>query len=245
MGSILSRIAAASLAVIFLCSAAWPRRSLDEQSVRDMLDSTVQIEVMVAAEVKVGDRELEITESWSGSGVVYAKTSGLTEPVQSKILSANHVLEAPAVGDLIPTPVGNAKVTAVLMTVRTHQGLTCELEPLVLGVSDTRDVATGLAHCDAGRVAPIADRMPPEGATVYVSGHPLGVPVAVVTEGFVSGWMSGYLLIGAAAAPGNSGGPVFYNGAVVGLLVRGAPRYPHISLVTPLQSVIDRIDQTP
>ena len=244
MGSKISSILM-SLFVLVSCCCATVRPQVDEEAVRDMLESTVQIEVEVAASVKIGDQELSVTESWAGSGVVYEKTSGLVAPIESKILTANHVLEAPSVGDEIDTPVGKAHVDAVLMVVRTRRGLTCELEPLVLGVSDTRDVATGLAHCDAGRVAPIAKARPADGATVFVSGHPLGVPVAVVTDGLVSGWMDGYLLISAAAAPGNSGGPVWYNGEVIGLLVRGAPRYPHISLVTPLKSVLERIEQTP
>lgn len=210
-----------------------------------MIASTVQIEVDVVAELKLEGKEVSVTQSWVGSGVVYEKTQGLTEPVQSKILSANHVLETPQVGDLIDTPVGQAKVIAVLMVVRTHKGHTCKLEPLVLSVSDIRDVATGLAYCDAGRVAPIANKVPPVGARIYVSGHPAGIPVAIVTEGRMSGWLDGYQLVSAAAFGGNSGGPVFYDGAVVGLLVRASSRHHHIALATPLQSILDRIAETP
>ena len=237
------------------CGCATIPSKPNQEAVAAMLDSTVQIEVQVAGSllVPVCDEktkecavlEIPVSEGWVGSGVVYDKTSGATGPIISKILTANHVLEAPAPGDLLDSPLGQVRIDAVLMVVKTRSGRTCELQPLVLGVSDTRDVATGLALCDAGRVAPIADQVPAPGASIIVTGHPQGVPVAIVTDGYVSGWMNGYLLVSAGAYGGNSGGPVWYNGEVIGLLVRGSPRYHHISLVTPLKSVLDRIAETP
>lgn len=219
--------------------------------ITEELDSTVQIAVEIAGTLKVKDPEtgedveIPVSAGWVGSGVVYSKTLGLTGPVKSKILTANHVLEAPAPGDVIQGPLGPVTIDAVLMTVRTRSGNTCELTPLVLGVSNQEDVATGEADCDAGRVAEIASSVPAVGDRVIVTGHPQGVFPAIITEGFVSGWMNGYLMISAGAYGGNSGGPVWHDGKVVGLLVRGSVKYHHISLVVPLQAVLDRIEQTP
>ncbi len=67
----------------------------------------------------------------------------------------------------------------------------------------------------------------------------------MVTEGYVSGWTEDTLLVSAPAAPGNSGGPVFCDGKLIGLLVAGAPRYDHLSIVTPLKTLLKRIAATP
>lgn len=242
----------ALLSALFLsCSCATVSNRPSSTDIDLMLQSTVQIVVEVSGSLLIKDPEtgeqleLPVSQAWVGSGVVYDKTSGLTSPVTSKILTANHVLEAPALGSMVPTPLGPVRIDAVLMVVRTYHGQTCELQPLVLGENTTEDVATGLALCDAGRVASIARRVPAKGSEVIVTGHPQGVPVAIVTPGYVSGWMNGYLLISAGAFGGNSGGPVWFNGEVIGLLVRGSPRYHHISLVVPLKAVHERIEATP
>lgn len=242
------------LLLLTSCSCVGVQVRPGESDVRDMMDTTVQIEVQVAATVYILNKDsgltMEITEGWVGSGVVYEKSLGLLEPVKSKILTANHVLEAPPVGTEVEIELGPMKIPAILhidavmMTVKTRGGRTCSLEPIALGVSDQNDVATGLADCDAGQVAKIADSVPPAGAEVFVSGHPLGIGGAIVTSGWVSGWWNGYLLISAGAAPGNSGGPIFYDGKVVSLLVRGAPRYPNISLGVPLKVIQERIGES-
>lgn len=232
------------------CNPAAALRS-ERDLIVEELDSTVQIIVEVAGTLRVKDPgtgedvELPVEAAWVGSGVVYGKTLGLTGPIQSKILTAHHVLDAPKVGDVIQGPLGPVTIDAVLMTVRTRAGKTCELTPLVLGESTTEDVATGMADCDAGRVAEIASEVPAVGSRIIVTGHPQGVFPAIITEGFVSGWMNGYLMVSAGVYGGNSGGPVWYDGKVVGLLVRGSVKYHHISLVVPLQAVLDRIEQTP
>ena len=223
----------------------------ERDQITDELDSTVQIMVEVSGTLKVKDPitgedlELPVEAGWVGSGVVYDKSLGLTSPIKSKILTANHVLEAPKPGDVLQGPMGPVTIDAVLMTVRTRSGKTCELTPLVLASSDTEDVATGEADCDAGRVAEIASSVPAVGERVVVTGHPQGVFPSIITEGFVSGWMNGYLMISAGAFGGNSGGPVWHDGKVIGLLVRGSVRYHHISLVVPLKSVHERIAETP
>jgi S1-C subfamily serine protease len=229
-----------------------------------MMDTTVQVHVDIKATMfreneETGQTETkEIDDGWVGSGVVY-ENDGKT----SKILSANHVLETPAVGSVEDVKInflgmelnlGKKRIDSVKITVTTNQGRTCNVKPLVLGVSDYRDVATAEVDCDAGRVAKIGHATPAQGEKVFVSGHPLGVPLPMVTEGYVSGiWnladdeedLGKFLLVSAGAYGGNSGGPVFHNGEVIGLLVRGSRAYPNISLVTPLEQVLLRLADTP
>ncbi len=226
-----------------------------------MMESTVQVHVEIKATLFQEDEESgqtktkEIEDGWVGSGVVYENDGS-----RSLILSANHVLETPAVGSIedlkinffgMEINLGKKRIDSVKITMSTSEGRTCNLTPLELGHDDWRDTATAVADCDAGRVARISKSTPARGEKVYVSGHSLGVPLALVTEGYVSGFwhiddeLGTYLMVSAGAAGGNSGGPVFYNGEVIGLLVRGTPRYPNISLVTPLESVLTRLADTP
>lgn len=223
----------------------------EQKNVASLIDSTVQVIVKIkGTATDTEGKESEYKSGWFGSGVVYAKTTDTNAPPRSRILSANHVLSAPKPGESFMdwSEDGVVKVTIkeVEFEIRTADNRICKLIPLAMGEDTPEDVATGEALCDAGRVAPIADSVPERGSRVYISGHPLGVEMALVTEGYTSGWYEGYLLVSAPAAPGNSGGPVFNTaGEVVGLLVRGAPRYDHLSMATPLAVIYKRIGQTP
>ena len=86
---------------------------------------------------------------------------------------------------------------------------------------------------------------PGMGEKVFVSGYPAGVTLPILTEGFVSGWSDGYVMTSAPAFSGNSGGPVFYKGKLIGLLVRTSTRYPHITLAASLQDCLKRIEESP
>lgn len=229
-----------------------------------MIDTVVQIHVDIAATMITQEededagatvtKETPIKDGWVGSGVVYDKTDGQAGPVRSRILSANHVLDVPKPGTVTHESVeflgmvidlGDKRIDAVLVTLTTQDGRTCSVTPLRLGSSDTHDVATAEADCDAGRVAKIGTQVPVRGEKVTVVGHPLGVPLAMVTEGFVAGWFEGYLLTSAPAFGGNSGGPVFYRGEVIGLLVRGSRDYPLLTMTVSLEEVLKRIAETP
>jgi S1-C subfamily serine protease len=234
-------------------SVEGPRQDLD--SPLAMLESTVQLQVTIEATMTREDQETKTTSikpvktGWTGSGVVYANNGK-----RSLILSANHVLQTPAVGSVedvtvgifgVEMVLGQRRIDKVTIEAKTASGDICNVTVLALGVDDHRDVATASVDCDAGRVAPIATSTPARGEKVYVSGHSRGSPLALVTDGYVSGVMEHYLLVSAAAAPGNSGGPVFYQGRIIGLLVRGHSAYSHMSLVTPLESVLLRVAETP
>lgn len=241
------RLARWLFALVLLCSCAAGGKALasapQESDVREMMASTVRIEVDITVAVKTREGDRLVRGSAFGSGVVYEKSSGLTGPVTSKILSANHVLGSYKLDDLVLLEEGVGFVTKLDFKVLTRDGRTCKLKILNLGPDqNTHDTATGEADCDAGHVAKIAKQTPPEGAKVFIVGYPLGIDHTLVTEGFVSDWaFGGYLQISAPATHGNSGGPVFYNGEVIGLLVRGSDEFHNISLVVPLQSVLDRV----
>lgn len=225
------------------CATTGKQVQASESEVRDMMASVVQINVQIAITAIVAGEEIPVDPvGWSGSGVVYDRTGGLISPPHSMVLTANHVLEVPAIGQEVDFPLGKIRVDAILITV-THDNRTCELETRALGVNDYRDVAIGEAQCDIADPAPIAKRVPPKGARIVIVGHPLGFPSIIVTEGILSGWWNNYLVASAPIAPGNSGGPVFYNGEIVGLAVRGAPRYPNLSIIAPLGQILERIEE--
>lgn len=221
-----------------------------------LMSSTVRIHVVVEQTRLATEKTPESPEKeeWSGSGVVYEKTDGKKGPIRSRILSANHVLETPAVGSVkddileflgMQINTGKVRTDSVKIELQTADGRICNVQVLALGSSDTRDVATAEADCDAGRVAELANEVPTMGAKVFVAGYSHGVKLPMLTEGFVSGWMDGYLLTSAAAVSGNSGGPVFHNGKVIGLLVRADRSYPHLSFAVTLEECMARIAQTP
>jgi S1-C subfamily serine protease len=223
----------------------------------EMMSSTVRIHVTIEY-TKLADKkqpkEQHEKNSWAGSGVVYDKTDRSKGPVRSRILSANHVLQTPAVGSVedetieifgMKMKLGKRRVDAVKFELQTADGRICNLKPLALASTDQHDTATAEADCDAGRVAKLATAMPVMGERVFVAGYSEGVKLPMLTDGFVSGWMDGYLLTSAPAYGGNSGGPVYHNGKVVGLLVRASREYPHLTLTASLEECLRRIAETP
>lgn len=237
----LSAIAVALLFTISSCASVGrvQEKSLDDVQV--MMASTVQINVHIAMTAIVNGEEIPLDPTgWSGSGVVYAQNGGIISERHSMVLSANHVLDAPHPGDMVPFALGVLRVDAVLITARSADNKTCELKAVALGEDTERDVAVGEAQCELAPAAPIAKHIPPMGAKLYVVGHPLGVPNVMVTEGFFSGWYHKYMIASAPITHGNSGGPVFYDGEIVGLAVRGTD-YPNLAIIAPLEQILERV----
>lgn len=232
------------------------RQQLQEQEAgmrRDMQDQTVKLEItllvkrasfieqlrrVLGLEPDPDDKGDEVVLQMACSGVVVDKAGGIIRRPLSLIATAHHCLDVAPGTELEDGSV----VTAVLFVAKDSAGRECEMTPILLGGYGPNDVATGVASCDLGSTATLADAVPQRQEQVYISGHPLGVYPGLITTGYMSGWLNGWLLLSAPAWGGNSGGPVYNSeGEVVGLLVRGSREYSNLTLAAPLGELQDRI----
>lgn len=94
--------------------------------------------------------------------------------------------------------------------------------------------------------ATLSDELPRIGGTVTALGYPLGGEALSITEGIVSriehtGYKGSTLglriQVDVALNPGNSGGPVFMDGDVIGLVFSGLPSAENIGYVIPTDEV--------
>ncbi len=94
--------------------------------------------------------------------------------------------------------------------------------------------------------ATLSDELPGIGSTVTALGYPLGGEALSITEGIVSriehtGYKGSTLglriQVDVALNPGNSGGPVFMDGSVIGLVFSGIPSAENIGYVIPTDEV--------
>ena len=232
------------------------RQQVQEQEAgmrRDMQDQTVKLEITLSvmrpslleqlaralgAEPDPNDEGEEAVLTMACSGVVVDKAGGVVRKPLSLIATAHHCLD---VGPGTEMSDGSI-VTAVIFVAKDSVGRQCGLTPILLGGYGPNDVATGVASCDLGATATLAEAVPQRQEQIYISGHPLGVYPGLVTTGYVSGWLNGWILLSAPAWGGNSGGPVYNSaGEVIGLLVRGSREYNHLTLAAPLGELQDRI----
>lgn len=195
---------------------------------------------------------------WSGTGFVVKKRRNSEGRWESLIVTADHVLRAPKVGDDVTNEydylgekivLGKRHITAVKRTIVTDLGMTCNLTPAVEGghgiPHEMNDVSTAIADCDAGAVLPIARQTPVRGEKIRVLGHPARVPYVVITEGWIIGKIrNGMLLTSARVHGGNSGGPALYRGEVFGVVAQVNHEYDQISYLVPLEELIRRIGST-
>lgn len=246
------------LTTFLLClslSCSTIRQQVQEQEAglrRDMQDQTVQLQITIAvkkpsliellaralgAKPDLNDGE-DAVLTMACSGVVVDKAGGIVRKPLSLIATAHHCLD---IGPGTEMSDGSV-VTAVLFVAKDSAGRECGLTPILLGGYGPNDVATGVASCDLGMQAKLADAVPQRQERVFISGHPLGVYPGLITTGYVSGWLRGWILLAAPAWGGNSGGPVYNSeGEVIGLLVRGSREYNHLTLAAPLGELQDRI----
>ena len=225
----------------------------EAQQRRDMQDQTVQLEITLSvktpsfleqlsralgADPDPTDEGEERVLKMACSGVVLDKAGGIVRRPVSLIATAHHCLD---VGPGTELEDGSV-VQAVIFMTKDSVGRSCGLTPILLGGYGPDDVATGVASCDLGMQARLAEAVPQRQEQIYISGHPLGVYPGLITTGYVSGWLNGWILLSAPAWGGNSGGPVFNTeGEVIGLLVRGSREYSHLTLAAPLGELQDRV----
>ena len=244
---------------LLLGSCSTIKQQLQEQDAnlrRDMQDSTVQLEISLSVKMpslleqlrrglglapNPKDEGEDVVMTMACSGVVVDKAGGIVRKPQTLIATAHHCLDIGPGTELD----GGGTVTAVIFMAKDSAGRSCGLTPKTLGGYGPNDVATGVASCDLGKTAKLADAVPQRQDQIFISGHPLGVYPGLITSGYVSGWLNGWILLSAPAWGGNSGGPVFNaDGEVIGLLVRGSREYSQLTLAAPLGEIQDRIRQT-
>ncbi|MEM1072480.1 MAG: trypsin-like peptidase domain-containing protein [Planctomycetota bacterium] len=102
------------------------------------------------------------------------------------------------------------------------------------------------AFFDEYPAATLSDELPTIGSTVTALGYPLGGDAMSVTEGVVSrvehtGYKAETLglrvQVDVALNPGNSGGPVFMGGTVIGVVFSGIPSAENIGYVIPTDEI--------
>jgi S1-C subfamily serine protease len=97
-------------------------------------------------------------------------------------------------------------------------------------------------------VLPIAEKSPMIGEGVSVVGSPATI-FPVRTNGYVvdlneRDGLPYEFFISAPVFNGNSGGPVFYNNKVVGIVVRSMQRYHHISVAVKAEEILRFLKET-
>ena len=129
----------------------------------------------------------------------------------------------------------NAHVVIYAHEIRVErEGESRKLDARVVGVCHERDLAVveleDGSFGDDIEVLPIADGLPKPQDEVRVFGYPIGGDSVSVTKGIISrveyssishGWRGFRIQVDAALNPGNSGGPAFSDGKVVGVVTSG------------------------
>ena len=191
----------------------------------------------VNASMPEGTKEKSESKSWTGSGVVVRNNFNKKE---SLILSVAHVTHPQKVTlEFDESGFYFFKIDTIEMIVERLDGEKCSAFPMA--GNEKQDLSVIKSSCIAGEAAELADKLPPVGASVMISGaalgfHPKGI--FVVTDGRYMGVEeeSGEEIITLPSAPGHSGSGIFYKGKVIGLLSKRTVHYEHISICVSLEN---------
>jgi hypothetical protein len=133
-------------------------------------------------------------------------------------------------------------VNADMMIERYLDGAKFKVHAVHLGFDN--DICFLSADALVARPAPIAMFYPPIGARVIWTGAPKGLwdsagKLGIITEGLYSGisiddFHEPLMVFGSTATHGNSGGPIWYDGKVFGILVATSTEAGVIVLGVPL-----------
>ncbi len=240
-----------ALIVALLVVRTYPNHSFwastsddDAAEVQALLDSTVKVNLnhQVRAtyisdtgddlgEVVLGEEIVDI--GGSGTGVI-TDVADKGHGTETLVLTASHVCHTFDTKTMtVETWMGPIRIEietiSIDLTVENIQGV--KEKAVVLHDDEKNDVCAMISEGNLGAVAELADELPPVGAKILHTGAPVGVwgpGYAGVVDGryggvadlgdLEEGW---HLNMGLSAAGGSSGGPVWYQGKVVGLLVMG------------------------
>ncbi len=178
----------------------------------------------------------------SGSGVVLAQ-EGRGMDFHTLIGTAKHVCVGPEVPDVM-------KAAGVTMTsamiVERRDGAKFKAVPVHM--AGDADLCFLDVRAIVARPAKLANQYPQIGAKVLWTGAPKGLwggtgHVGVVSEGLYAGidtkdFPEPWMVFSGTAVGGNSGGPVWYRGEVIGILVATATHEGLLMLAVPLAVVL-------
>lgn len=217
----------------------------------DMQKSTVMVETKITG-VMAHSQEKQVVGG-HGSGVVYGDKFTLDDgTVVSRVLTAAHVVEQPAIGGLLPVPDVDDDLMVVTETdvmVRSWNGEECLT--IVAAYEPKLDLATLLVNCDLPS-ATIATINPQIGSRLLATGFPRRWGVMMITEGFWSGVRADpahevreLAVTSVPVAPGSSGGPLWYHGQVVGIARGIDSQFEHMSLFVPANEIQELMESAP
>lgn len=241
-----TRIAALLSAIVILvsgCSScAFVRPKGDDHVRVDALTQTIvridhSISVNVDANFPIELRkEIGIT----GAGVVFKHDLDYRVTF---VMTANHICD---VDENVPTPFGDIRLRSKAMTVIFSDGYRAKAIPF--DNDPDNDLCVLKVMGVGGTVAKIADEMPPLQSMAQIIGNPLGMMepgIVPVSDGRFAGFSTQTPFTTAvftgAIVGGFSGGGVFYDGKLVGIVSMRMREYEHSCLAVPLDPIHDLV----
>lgn len=179
----------------------------------------------------------------SGSGVVLDQEGRGVMDFHTLIVTAKHVCVGPEVPEAMAA-VGVTMTSAILI----ERGDGARFKAVPVHLAGDADLCFLGVMAIVARPAKLASQNPVIGSKVIWTGAPKGLwagtgHVGVVSEGLYSGidvasFHEPLMIFSGTAVGGNSGGPIWYQGEVVGILVATATHEGLIVLGVPLAVVL-------
>lgn len=212
---------------------------LDEASV--VLGSTIKVHNQVTVHLMGED----IAKAISGSGSIVFQELRSNHQHHTLILTAKHVCDHPSEDDMPDSMKVAGATLSVLYTIEKQDGT--KFQAYMVHAGEATDLCFLDVPILVARPVILAKEQPSIGAPVLWVGAPGGVwggngGVGVITDGRYSGiemtrFHEPLAVLSGVAIGGNSGGPVFYRGQLVGVLIATATKQGILALAVPLSTV--------
>lgn len=235
--------------------ANWPKtRDADALFAQNLLDKTVLVDVKIIIDVSPllqfsssdNDESATIVEKGSGSGtIVSVKFRG--NKVESLVLTAHHVCHIPNTVrvSVFPYPLN---VVGGDLSITNSAGDIMHAETIF--EDETNDLCVLKVHGNAGKVAKIANNMPPVGARIIHAGAPTrtyGRHLGVVVDGRYAGieniGKQSVVAMALPIEPGSSGGGMYYDGQLFATLNWSSGRGGNMSWGAKLEHINDILNK--